>query len=72
MPNPLILTMGQISREHTEYIILGDFNVDLMGNDFKSKQWKRFFEVDYGYTQMIDQPTRINNNGGSRIDNIFF
>ena len=37
------LVLGKINVDHTECIIIGDFNVDLQANEGKSEQWRRFF-----------------------------
>ena len=50
---------------HTEILVVGDFNDDLMGNTAKISNW---FESN-GFKQLIDQPTT---DRGSLLDHAYF
>ena len=61
-----------LSKENKEIYICGDFNSDLLKID-KNNNYKKFYELmsSYGILPQILQPTRIEGNSATIIDNIF-
>ena len=64
--------MSKITNENKEVYICGDFNSDLLKLD-KVSNYKRFYELmcSYGLLPQILQPTRIQGDSATIIDNIF-
>ena len=67
------------SKNYDEIWTLGDFNLDLDRSSVPSSQYRRFYQLledsvfNEGYSQLINDPTRVSDNGKiqSRIDHIY-
>ena len=66
------MCLSKITNENKEVYICGDFNSDLLKLD-KVSNYKRFYELmcSYGLLPHILQPTRIQGDSATIIDNIF-
>ena len=66
------MCLSKITNENKEVYICGDFNSDLLKLD-KVSNYKRFYELmcSYGLLPQILQPTRIQGDSATTIDNIF-
>ena len=64
--------LSKLSNENKEVYLCGDFNSDLLKLD-KVKNYKKFYELmcSYGFLPQILQPTRIQGDSATIIDNIF-
>ena len=64
--------MSKLSNENKEVYLCGDFNSDLLKLD-KVNNYKKFDELmcSYGFLPQILQPTRIQGDSATIIDNIF-
>jgi len=50
-------------------IIAGDFNVDLLQNNYLSNTWSHIFESN-GFHQLVTEPTRVTNSSSTLIDHV--
>ena len=68
----LELCLSKLSNENKEVYLCGDFNSDLLKLDGVNN-YKTFYELmsSYGYLPQILQPTRIQGDSATIIDNIF-
>lgn len=57
-------------NEHSQVIILGDFNIDMMQNTKKRNDWLNFLNC-YGIFQTVFEPTRITPTTATCIDGIY-
>ena len=64
--------LSKLSNENKEIYICGDFNSDLLKLD-KVNNYKKFYELlcSYGFLPQIIQPTRIQGDSATIVDNIF-
>ena len=64
--------MSKLCNENKEVYICGDFNSDLLKLD-KLNNYKKFYELmcSYGFLPQIIQPTRIQGDAATIVDNIF-
>ena len=64
--------LTKIHKENKEVYIAGDFNIDLLKYETKSK-YRDFYNLmtSNGYLPLITQPTRIRDSTQTLIDNIF-
>ena len=65
--------MERIDRENKPFVILGDFNLDLLKYD-SHFDTDNFLDImlSYRFQPHIVQPTRITDHSSTLIDNIFF
>ena len=71
MVNHLNLTLSNIPRQdRKDIIVMGDFNVNMSGNDADKRRLIRFSQVS-SLDQLIESPTRCTVNTSSMIDLIF-
>ena len=70
--NYLETCLSKLSNENKEVYLCGDFNSDLLKLD-KSTNYKKFHDLicSYGFLPQILQPTRIQGDSATIIDNIF-
>ena len=68
----LELCLSKLSNENKEVYLCGDFNSDLLKLD-SVNNYNFFYELmcSYGYLPQILQPTRIQGDSATIIDNIF-
>ena len=68
----LELCLSKLSNENKEVYLCGDFNSDLLKLD-SVNNYKKIYELmcSYGYVPQILQPTRIQGDSATIIDNIF-
>ena len=68
----LELCLSKLSNENKEIYLCGDFNSDLLKLDGVNN-YKICYELmsNYGYLPQILQPTRIQGNSATIIDNVF-
>ena len=68
----LELCLSKLSNENKEVYLCGDFNSDLLKLNGVNN-YKKFYELmcSYGYLPQILQPTRIQGDSATIIDNIF-
>ena len=68
----LELCLSKLSNENKEVYLCGDFNSDLLKLD-SVNNYNNFYELmcSYGYLPQILQPTRIQGDSATIIDNIF-
>ena len=68
----LELCLSKLSNENKEVYLCGDFNSDLLKLD-SVNNYKKFYELmcSYDYLPQILQPTRIQGDSATIIDNIF-
>ena len=52
-----------------EFILLGDFNKNMLNND-TDREWGNF-TTSVGFTQLISEPTRVTNDSKTLIDHIY-
>ena len=64
--------LSKINNENKEVYLCGDFNSDLLKLD-KVNNYKKFYELmsSYGYLPQILQPSRIQGDSATIVDNIF-
>ena len=58
-----------ISKEDKEFIILGDFNRNLLNDDI-DRNWGNFI-TSLGLTQLVSEPTRVTKDSATLIDHIY-
>ena len=58
-----------VLNEEKEFILLGDFNKNMLNNDTDS-EWGNF-TTSLGLTQLISEPTRVTNDSKTLIDHIY-
>ena len=68
----LVSCLSKLSNENKEIYICGDFNSDLLKLD-NVNNYNKFYELmcSYGFLPQILQPTRIQGDSATIIDNIF-
>ena len=62
-------TLYQIETDDKEYIIVGDFNLNVF--DPKDKEKINDFCYDHQLSQLVEKPTRVTENSSTCIDLIF-
>ena len=55
---------------YADPIIMGDFNIDLIQDNYKSRKWKHLMNT-FGLTQMVNEPTRVTENSATLIDHVY-
>ena len=55
--------------KNKNYIILGDFNINLLKNDDKTERYKELLKI-YNLENLINTPTRVTKNSKTLIDHL--
>ena len=58
-----------ITKEDKEFIILGDFNRNLLHDDI-DRHWGNF-TTSLGLSQLVNEPTRVTKDSATLIDHIY-
>ena len=61
--------IDSLLNEDKEFILLGDFNKDLLNVDTE-REWGNF-TTSLGLTQIVNEPTRVTNTSQTLIDHIY-
>ena len=61
--------IDSLLNEDKEFILLGDFNKDLLNIDTE-REWGNF-TTSLGLTQLVNEPTRVTNTSQTLIDHIY-
>ena len=61
--------IDSLLNEDKEFILLGDFNKDLLNVDTE-REWGNF-TTSLGFTQLVNEPTRVTNTSQTLIDHIY-
>ena len=63
-------TLEKALTMYADPIIMGDFNIDLIQDNYKSRKWKHLMNT-FGLTQIVNEPTRITENSATLIDHVY-
>ena len=68
----LDLSLHKIEDENKHVFIFGDFNINFLPSS-ENNNSVNFMQLmySYGFSSIINKPTRINTNSSTQIDNIF-
>jgi len=59
-----------VERDNAEYVVMGDFNIDLLSKSTAAKMC-RSIELSFGLKQIIDMPTRVSLSTQTILDHIY-
>ena len=64
------ILLEKCHNENKRFILLGDFNIDLVSTVCQRNSWINTFQ-NYNLTQIIKEPTRITSESKTLIDHIY-
>ena len=64
------ITLEKCHNENKKFIMLGNFNIDLVPTVYQRNTWINTFQ-NYNLSQLIKEPTRITHQSKTLIDHIF-